>query len=196
MYDKLNISENDLFALSLFSKGFNKEYHVREMQRIVGLGLGTIQSSLAALEKRTVLRSKRVGRNRMYYINKTELSRFYFVMAEAYKTTTILSKNDMLREIIEMIIPHISEIGLIFGSYAKGLQKEGSDLDIFVVGKYARDEIRKIEKQYNLDINVKSYPSGIFYKNIRKDILITEVLNNHIVFKGIDKFVHAVFDYG
>ncbi len=196
MYNKLNISENTLFTLSLFSGGFNKEYHVREIQRILGIGLGTVQFSLRALEKRTVLRSKKIGRSRVYFINKTEISRFYFVMAEAYKTTAFLAGKGLLREVIEAINPYIGEIGLIFGSYAKGLEKEGSDLDVFAVGEYAKDEINKIGKQYNLDISVKSYPPKVFYEYMRKDVLITEVLDNHLAFKGIDRFVNAVFDYG
>lgn len=196
MYEKLNINDKCLLVLSLFSRGFNKEYHVREIQRILNIGLGTVQSVLKLLEKRTVLKSRNVGRSKVYMINKTEISRFYFVMAEVYKATVFIAKNALIREVIEAITPHIRSIGLVFGSYAKGLEKEGSDIDVFIVGKYDKEKIDEIGKRYGLDINIKNYPAKIFYNEIGKDILITEVLNDHIAFKGIDELMYAVFNYG
>lgn len=196
MFKKLNINEKCFLVLSLFSRGFDKEYHVREIQRTLGIGLGTVQSTLKLLERETVLRSRTVGRSRVYTINRTEISRFYFVMVEAYNTARFVTKNPLIKETIEAITPHIEKIGLIFGSYAKGLEKEGSDLDVFIVGKYDKKEIDEIGRRYALDISVKNYPAEIFYKEMRKDILITEVLNDHIAFKGIDELTYAVFNYG
>ncbi|MDP4039143.1 MAG: nucleotidyltransferase domain-containing protein [Candidatus Pacearchaeota archaeon] len=40
-------------------------------------------------------------------------------------------------------------MGIIFGSYVKGLEKEGSDLDIFIVGSYNNDEIKRVSKRIN-----------------------------------------------
>jgi predicted nucleotidyltransferase len=196
MYEKLNIDDKCLLVLSLFSKGFNKEYHVREIQRILNIGLGTVQSVLKLLEKRTVLRSRNVGKSKVYSINKTEISRFYFVMAEAYKATAFIAKNALIREVIASITPHIHSIGLVFGSYAKGLEKEDSDLDVFIVGKYDKEKIDEIGRRYGLDINIKNYPIKIFYTEMGKDILITEVLHDHIAFKGIDELMYAVFTHG
>jgi hypothetical protein len=196
MYEKLNISENDLRVLSLFSKGFDREYHVREIQRILSMGLGTIQSTLKLLEKKTVLKSRVIGRSRVYAVNKTEISRFYFVMAETYKTILFVRKNILIKEVIEAITPHTGGIGLIFGSYAKGLEKETSDLDVFIAGKYEKNKIDIIGRRYGLDISVKNYPLKTFYRELRKDILITEVLNDHIAFKGIDELIYAIFNYG
>lgn len=82
----------------------------------------------------------------------------------------------MLNEIIEKITPSIKGIGLIFGSYVKGLQNIESDLDIFVVGSYNKEEIRRVARNLGVDINVKCYPLKTFVKNINKDILIKEVL--------------------
>ena len=52
MYDKLNITENHLQALSLFTNGFDNEFYIREAQRTLKISPRTSQTVLADLEQR------------------------------------------------------------------------------------------------------------------------------------------------
>ena len=81
---------------------------------------------------------------------------------------------------------------LIFGSYAKGIQKEDSDLDLFIVGKFDEAKIKDIGKKYRIDINIKSYPMKIFEKEIDDDVLLKEIAGNHILIKDAKGFVRRV----
>ena len=83
-------------------------------------------------------------------------------------------------------------IVIIFGSYAKGIQKGDSDLDLFIVGAYDEKMIKEAGHKYGLDINIKSYPMNIFEKEIRDDILLKEVIENHILIKDAEGFVRRV----
>lgn len=83
-------------------------------------------------------------------------------------------------------------IVIIFGSYAKGIQKEDSDLDLFIVGTYDEKKIKEASHKYGLDINIKSYPLHIFEKEIRDDSLLKEVIENHILIKDAEGFVRRV----
>jgi len=41
-------------------------------------------------------------------------------------------------------------------------------------------------------VQIKSYPFEIFKKNISSDHLIKEVLKEHIVITGVEKFIRAI----
>lgn len=196
MYGKMNITENHLKVLSVFTKGFFKEYYVREVQKVLKIGLGTAQKILNDLEQRGVLESQTRGKIKVYRIRKNSLSISYLMLAEDYRNIAFLASNDKIREIIEKITPSIKGIGLVFGSYAKGTQEKGSDLDIFIVGEYDRKDFRKISDAYGTEINVKSYPKEVFEGSIQKDFLVKEILDSHILFLNGEQFVRAVIQHG
>jgi len=193
MYDKLYITETHLRVLSLFTKGFNREYYIREVHKILEISPRTAQLILDNLEKKTVLESQTKGKIRTYKIRKSVTSLQYLVLTEHYRTLVFMEKHPVVREIISKIRPGVSGVGLIFGSYAKGLETSESDLDVFVVGDECdRKGIRNVSKLYGIEINVKNYPVKLFEENLRSDILIKEVLEDHIVFSNAESLVNMV----
>jgi predicted nucleotidyltransferase len=86
-------------------------------------------------------------------------------------------------------------IVIIFGSYAKGIQKEDSDLDLFIVGAYDKKKIKNTGKKYGIDINIKSYPLQLFEKEIHNDILLKEIKKDHILIKDAEGFVRKVIKW-
>lgn len=192
MYNKLNITENHLQVLSLFTDGYNRDYYIREVQRLLKISPRTAQIILNDLEDKGILESKIKGKIKTYIIKKNYLSKKYLIFAEQYKTLCFLEKHLIIKEIIEKITPFIEGIGIIFGSYAKGTAKKESDLDIFIVGKYNQKEIKRISKTYGIELSIKCYPLNTFEKNINNDILLKEILKNHIIFLNIEYFVNIV----
>ena len=51
MYEKLDITENTLKVLSLFTNGFDKTYYIREVERLLKISPQTSQVILEDLEK-------------------------------------------------------------------------------------------------------------------------------------------------
>ena len=102
----------------------------------------------------------------------------------------------MIKEIIEKINPFIEGIGIVFGSYAKDIAKKDSDLDIFVIGKYNKEKIKKVSKTYGIEISIKCYPLKTFEKNLANDILLKEILKNHIIFLNAEQFIKMVLKNG
>ena len=192
MYDKLNITENHLQVLSLFTNGFDRDYYIREVEKLLKISPRTAQLILGDLENKGILESKTKGKIRAYIIRINVLSKMYIAFTEQYKAILFLEKNLLVKEIIEKISPFVEGIGIIFGSYAKGVVKKESDLDIFVAGEYNNEEIKKISKTYGIEINVKRYPLKTFEKNVANDILLREILKNHIVFLNAEQFIKAV----
>lgn len=193
MYEKINITENTLKVLSLFTFDFTREYYVREVERILKISPRTSQLILEDLENKGILESKTRGKIKLFKLNPSNFTKKYLVFVEQYKAIAFLDKQLLIKEIIEEISPFIDGIGLIFGSYVKGLQKKNSDLDIFIIGSYDNIRITEISKVYGIDLNIKCYPLDIFKKSIRNDILVKEVLKDHVVFLNVEDFIYEVF---
>ena len=196
MYEKVRMTENTLQVLTLFTNDFGREYYIREVERSLKISPRTAQLILEDLEDKGVIESKTKGKIKAYKLNPTEVAKRYLVFAEQYKAISFLEKRPLIKEIIEKITPHINGIGVIFGSYAKGLEKEGSDLDIFVAGDHTPDELKKVSRNLGIEISVKCYPLKTFGKNLTKDILLREVLKNHVVFVNAEQFIWYVFTNG
>jgi len=186
------VNDMDLKILTLFTKEYNREYYIREIEKLIAVSSRTSLVTLAKLEKKGILESKTKGKIKLYSIKKSTISREYFLLTEQYKKIKFMEKNHLIKEILEKTDEFMQGIIVIFGSYAKEIQKEDSDLDLFIVGKYEEDKIKNVGKKYGININIKSYPMKIFKKEIHQDILLREIIGNHILIKGTEKFVREV----
>lgn len=199
MYEKVNITENGLRVLSLFTYGFTKEHYIREVQKILAISPRTAQLILEDLENRGILESKIRGKIKLYALKISYFSKRYLLLAENYKTIAFMEKNLFIKEVLEKISPFIDGVGILFGSYAKGTFSSSSDLDIFVAGEYDREEVRKVSKNLGVEISVQCYPLKTFEKNISrdpKDFLLKEILKNHFIFKEAERFIEMVLKDG
>ncbi len=186
------VNNMDLKVLSLFTKGYDKEYYIREVEKLLNVSSRTALVTLAKLEKKSILVSKVKGKIKSYSIKKSTLSREFFLLTEQYKKIQFMEKNHLVKEILEKSDEDIQGILIIFGSYAKGMDKADSDLDLLIVGKYNEKKITKVGKMYGIDINIKSYPMNIFKNEMHDDFLLKEIAENHIIIKGAEKFVRSI----
>ncbi len=148
----------------------------------------TVSNYLGKLEKEGILKSKIEGKNKLYFLNlgNKEIIRHFIIAAEHLRTIKFYKKNLLIKEISEKILPYIKGIAIIFGSYAKNLQEDDSDLDILVIGKANEREISKIADIYNKELNLKIYP------RLKKDVLTIEALKNHIIIKNVEQLVEEL----
>lgn len=196
MYNKINITENGLQIISLFTNGFDREYYIREVEKLLKISPRTAQLILEDLENKGIIESKVRGKIKSYKLKINELSKRYLAFVEQYKSIAFMEKNLLVKEVIEKISPFIKGIGIIFGSYAKGTSNKESDLDIFIAGDYEKEEIKKVSRNLGIEISIKCYPLKTFEKNINQDIFLKEVLKNHIVFINTEQFIQKVLKHG
>ena len=196
MYDKINITENGLQIISLFTNGFDRDYYIREVEKLLKISPRTAQLILEDLENKGIIESKVKGKIKSYKLKINELSNRYLTFVEQYKSIAFMEKNLLIKEVIDKISPFIDGIGIIFGSYAKGISNKESDLDIFIAGQYEKEEIKKVSRNLGIEISIKCYPLKTFEKNVNQDILLKEVLKNHIVFKNVEMFIQKVLKNG
>ena len=190
-----NVNDINLSILSLFTQGYDKEFYVREVEKLIDVSPRTSLIHLNQLEDLGILKSYKKGKIKLYKLRNSYLSKEFLLLTEQYKKIEFIRKHLLMQEIMEKIEPFIDGLSLIFGSYAKGLERKDSDLDLFIVGKFDEVKIVEIGERYNLVINIQSYPKKIFARGIGKDILIKEIFKNHILISGLNYFIDEVFKW-
>ena len=152
----------------------------------------SVSNALNEMENENILKSRIEGRNKLYCLNLENKSQIqsYLIAVESLRTFSFYEKNPIIKEIISKIGTNIL---IIFGSYAKNLQKKDSDLDLLAIGSYEEKNIKELEKIYNLEINIKKYDISIFKS---PDHLFKEVIKDHIIAKGGEDFVKNLLENG
>ncbi|MFW6230747.1 MAG: nucleotidyltransferase domain-containing protein [Nanoarchaeota archaeon] len=149
----------------------------------------TVANHLNLLEQEHILKSTTQGKNRLYFLNRdnAEIVRHFIIAAEHMRTIRFYKQQPLLHEISTKISPHIKGVAVLFGSYAKGTPKKDSDIDVLIIGSCDEEQIDKIAKIYRKDISLKIYPE------VKRDILMQEVMKDHIILKNAELFVEEMF---
>ena len=184
-----------LRILALYRTDYEANFHIRAMAKLLGTSHVTILPHLKHLEQIKILQPEKVGRNKQYLLNKTNiLTKYYLATTEQLATISYLEKNFIIKKLAE----HLNDLDpaaplILFGSYANNSATEESDIDLFCIGTLAKDQtnyIKKFEATYGKKINIKSATTENFNTGLRTgDILIKEILKNHIILSNPDPFV-------
>ena len=155
-------------------------------------------NALSGLEQEGFLKSRIEGKNRLYFLNLEDKENIInFISAlEHIKTIRFYKKNIVIKEFVSKADACFDGIAAIFGSYAKGLQKEGSDLDIFIAGKCNKGKAEEIAAIYNIELSIKKYPYRVFQQGLAaNDPLIEEIIKSHIMVKNTESFVKSALKW-
>lgn len=198
MVDK---TTNYLRILSLYRTDYTASLHVREIAKRLGTSHVTILPHLKQLAKNKILQHQSVGRNKQYLLNKTNiLTKYYLTTAEQVATINYMEKNFIMKKLAENLNNIDTSTPLIlFGSYADNSATEESDIDLFSIGTLTKDQLNHIkafEATFGKKINVKNATAENFNKALRTgDILIKEIVRNHIILRNADPFVTMLWRY-
>jgi len=158
-----------------------KEMHQRELAKELKTSLTRIQSILKELRDINAVDYKESGKNHIYFIKKNLISKSLILNAENYKLIRLLRKHTFLEPLFKDIAEkYPDEMIVLFGSYAKFIPKESSDIDIYVdtINKKTKENIQLIN-------NLISVKIGKFNQ---EDLLIKEIIKNHVIIQGGEKF--------
>ncbi len=174
---------------------FLKDYFVELTGSVISkkknLPQKTVANHLLKLENEGILKSKILGRNKIYFLNfeDFEIVKNFILAVEHLRTIRFFKKEVLLKEIVERINKHIYGSAVIFGSYVTGNYDKSSDIDILIFGSADEKKIFGISKLFDVEINLK------IYSKLEKDILIVEVLKNHIFIKNAEIFISEILKW-
>lgn len=155
------------------------EIHLRELSKEIKVPHSTLARRLAFLRDKLVIDYKVEGKNYIYFFKKNMIALKAAINAENYKFIKIVTKYKLMLPVFEQVV-NASGCSLIilFGSYAKGIPKGESDIDIYV-----ETEDKKIKEKVENLYHKLSVKIGIFNK---EDLLIKEIIKNHVIIKGAE----------
>jgi predicted nucleotidyltransferase len=149
--------------LALFFLNPDQEYYFSEVVRLTGTRQGVIQRELKSLADAEILNAEKRGRQKFYSVNRRHPI-FPDLRNVIFKTFGVIGKiRDVLGPFRERI-----EFAFVYGSFARGEEASGSDLDLFVVGNIRLDELVSVlstaENAIGREINPTLFSAAEFKK--------------------------------
>ncbi|MBU2616461.1 MAG: nucleotidyltransferase domain-containing protein [Nanoarchaeota archaeon] len=159
--------------------------HIRGIARALETNHMMIVRKMKELLGSNVVDFVSEGKNKRYFLKKSPEARAFFIMAENYLVVQSLKKYPCLRDIVQKIQGDKDvKLSLLFGSYAKGLARKNSDIDIFI-----ETENIEIKKKYSAIDSKVSVKIG----RLGGDLLSKEIEGNHIILKGGELYYDKFF---
>ena len=158
-----------------------KEMHQREIAKELKTSLTRVQSILNELRDNNILDYKVAGKNHIYFIKKNLVSKSFILNAENYNLGKVLRKYTFLEPIFQEIIEKCpNKMILLFGSYAKLIPKDDSDIDVYIdtTERKIKEKLRNIYD--DLSIQIRDFN--------KEDLLIKEIIKNHIIIAGGEEY--------
>ncbi|MFH1223609.1 MAG: nucleotidyltransferase domain-containing protein [Pseudomonadota bacterium] len=163
--------------LSLFFANEEKDFYVRELEKLTGVWAGNIRRELLHLTNAGLFTTSTRGNLVFYKLNKN---------CPYYKElSNILAAELGIPAKIKEILMGIKGIqkAFIYGSYINGTFKKDSDIDVMIIGSPPRDQllhkIAVLEDELRREIDYQVYSQEAFNLNISKgNPFIEEVLNS------------------
>ena len=175
------VQKRDNLEMDIIGVLLRADTHVRGIAKKLNESHSTTLRKLNNLKKENVVDSRKEGKNKIFFLKKNLVSHTYTLQTELHKLTKLLRHNPELGIIFEDILKKTHEkLIVLFGSYAKGLAKKESDIDIYIETKSR--VVKKTVEEANLKINVKI---GTFDT---RSSLIKEIIKNHVIIRGIEVF--------
>ncbi|MCW4003635.1 MAG: nucleotidyltransferase domain-containing protein [Candidatus Bathyarchaeota archaeon] len=192
---------NSFRILALYRTDYAASLHARAMAKLLNTSHMTLLPHLKKLEQHKILQSKKEGRNKQYTLNKDNiLTKHHLTITEELTTIAYLQKNFLIKKLAEHLTNTDTANPLVlFGSYAKDYATEESDIDLLIIGKLAPNQlsrIKKFETTFGKTINIKTATADNFNTGLRTgDILIKEIVRNHIILQNADPFVTTLWRF-
>ena len=153
--------------------------HLRQISKETAVPRSTLSRKLVRLRNSLVIDYKEEGKNYMFFLRKNLVSLKAVLSAENYKLMKTTEKYNFLLPIFEQLYKMKGPI-ILFGSYAKGTAKDDSDIDIYIETKD-----RPIKERAEAVYSKLSVKIGSFNK---EDLLMQEIIKNHVIIKGAEEY--------
>jgi len=154
--------------MQLFYKDKTAKLHLREIARQTKLFEPSVSRFLNSLEKDHILKSEKDGNLKKYSIKKTTKTYFIF---EAFDIERLEKLPNIRKNAIKTYLENLPEkpiFAILFGSTAKSMYRDNSDIDILLVTNN-RISAEKAEKETNALTAMKISTFQILYKNLLID---------------------------
>lgn len=183
LLDTLFSSKTRVKLLALFVMSPTKTFYQRELERLLGVPIRSIQQEVKKLLSIGFLTSETSG-NRVYF----KVDRDFILFNELKK---IILKTEAVGDVIKKDLTKLGQISFsfIFGSFATGKETPQSDIDLMIIGsvgaKLLSSTVQKISEKTGREVNPHLYSESEFLKKFQKS-------DNFIKQVGLGKKIYLI----
>lgn len=169
---KIISSQTGAAILNLFFDDPQREYYLRQIEKITGYSVGNIRREIIKLESEGLFLTRPIGKIKLYRLNTD------YPLYEEIKN--IVRKTIGIEGALKNLLSKCRNVdfAFIYGSLAEGKEKTSSDVDIVVIGDVNTREIKSLFFDYQSKISREV--NSIVYS--RKEFLNKLKEKNHFVF--------------
>ena len=189
-----NTTKDKILKFLLSSK--NNEFTIRSISKNISVDYKTVYLITKELIKTGIINSKKIGQTILCSINQNKFNSDVFRAElirreELFKNKNLLVLHNYFKDIEEPFF-----VLLLFGSYASGKQRKGSDIDLVLIAddenikKQVKSRLSLIPlKVHLIDFNSKEFLSMLKTTefNVGK-----EIFNNNIILFGIEDYYRII----
>jgi predicted nucleotidyltransferase len=192
-----NVSQKTLSFLEVlipFTKDYNAKIYGTKLAKLSNSPQRTVSRKLIDLEKKGLLKFKRDGKNKSYYLNLDSLLSFSLLqILENHKEIMFHINHPKLSLLLKEL--SLNKSVILFGSYAKGRAKTNSDIDLVILDKENK-QINSIIERYPYEINAFYFTLPHLKSMLKKgEPLAKEIIKDHIFLGKKEKVIKTLIDY-
>ena len=164
-------SKTRIAIFELFFNDPEKEYYLRQIEKITGYSVGNIRRELLLLESEGLFEHRMLGKLKLYKLN-TEYNLYN-------QRKDIIRKTISIEGRLSNIINKYGDIdfAFIYGSFARAKEKSSSDVDVMIIGGV---DIKKIKRDlFEYQSNLGREVNNIIYKS--EEFLDKVKSGNHFI---------------
>lgn len=190
-----------LKVVDFLARNMDKKLTINGVSKSTGEHYSFVHRTINKLAKDGVIKKEKAGKAYLCSLNfENEKTLILLQLSEIEKRNELYEKNGELRIILEDFVRSAEKQSgvasiVLFGSYSKGAASRGSDIDILLVSSknFRAEKITKeMYAKYGKEINTIVMAQKDFRKQ-KDSALVKEIINNHHVLYGAEKFVGLLF---
>ena len=185
--------DNKLKIINCLGKNIGKRFTMNELSKITKVPYATFHRTLQGMKD--LVDAETVGKAKTISLNKGNPAiRAYLTISSDEERKGFMEKHPIIRNIASEL--DTQDIVVLFGSYAKGSEKDSSDIDLMIVNKDGKRSISF--SKYELIFDKKINPIFITRKefvgmlNDKEENVGKQALKGHIILNNPDAFWECV----
>jgi len=189
--------DKELEILSHYLGDYSCRFYLRELSKMSGIALMTVQHAVSNLEADGILKSVMQGRNKYFALNlENAQTKLCLLQAEIHRTQSFLKKYPAFKTFLKELRGTQNPI-IAFGSFAKfSAGIKDSDADMLIVVS---------EKNTHVKLPYHVLPHEVHEIRLREDdflkalessaALIGEIREHHVILNDHSFYVNAMWDF-
>lgn len=190
--------------ITVFMPELVNEFNIRELAKKADISYDAAYRHIKALVEKNIFKERQVGKAVVCSLNLSNImARKYLEKISISKTEEFLRKDVVLKKIFSELVENLRKTApnellcvVLFGSYARGEQKEHSDIDVLIISSTfdVREQLERecggIEHRYGKDIASLITTATEFVKMLKskKMMVAHEVQQDGIILYGFENY--------